>query len=420
MKGSLIRRLTTGVVAVALVAAMVPLAGVGTAGACEDEQRFKLPVTIKAYDVPGDGRYIDGIATNDTSVSVVPEKVRISFVESPSTYTEAWICGNPLAPGQWMSFHVDWPRGISAAWTPVVECDAYQTTRSTLRLTVNSVTSATPECDEERAWTVSVTNPNDFPVADIDVVGVEKEGATFVDTLEGCEPGSIGPHETAEITVKGYSEWANPVTTDVYVTALEQPTVTISADTLAPVYGSPVTFTLKMTHADGTPVTGGRHLKLLASAGPDAEGCDNWHIVRYEWTDNGTVVLKAWPGRPLYYKAAYWDGNDFSCAESDALKVVPRVAAAVPSVPAAVHVRKPFKVAGRLNAGDKSAGKPVKIIAERKRGSRWVKSVTVTTKANSTGNYAKNIKLSRTGTYRVRAYRAGVGYTKYRTVRARY
>ena len=417
MKGSLRRRLTAGFMAVALVAGMMPVVGVGTAGACEDQQQIKLPVVARGYDVLDDSRYLDGVITNDTTVSVAPEKVMVSFAENPRYVREEWVCSPPLAPGEWVSFHLDWPKSVPATWTPVVESLGSPTSQSALSLTVNSVSEATTDEAGIRTYTVSVTNPNAFPVADVDVVGIEKDAASsdFVDALDSCDvPGAIGPGETAEFTVRGSSPWPGVLAADLHVTAFEQPTVTLSADTLSPVYGSPVTFQLSLTHSDGTPVVGGRTLTLLASA--DGE---DWHDIRCVDTNTGSATVKAWPGRPLHYKAAYWSGDGLACAESDAVFVKPKVAAGAPGVPATVRAKHAFKVRGRLNAGDKSTGKQVKIIAQRKKGSTWVKGTTVTVSADSAGNYSKNVKLSSAGTYRVRAYRAGVGYTPYRAVKVR-
>jgi hypothetical protein len=84
-----------------------------------------------------------------------------------------------------------------------------------------------------------------------------------------------------------------------------------------------------------------------------------------------------------------------------------------------VRARKSFFVRGRMCAGATSGTKPVVLITERKKGSKWVKTASTTASTDSAGRYKKSVKLSSAGTYRIRAYRAGVGYTPYKSLKVR-
>jgi hypothetical protein len=99
--------------------------------------------------------------------------------------------------------------------------------------------------------------------------------------------------------------------------------------------------------------------------------------------------------------------------------VTPRVANGSPVAPAHVHARRPFAVRGRIGAGAGSSSRRVTIHAEKKVGRRWVRKVKLATTADANGAYRKSLKLTSRGTWRVRAYRSGVGYSKFRTVKVR-
>jgi hypothetical protein len=416
MKGSLRRRVLVALTTAALVVGLVPLAGAGIAGACEDEEMLSLSVEARAYDGLDGNRYLDGVVTNNTSVTVSPSKVKISFAENPGNTCDEWIGVGSLAPGAWATFHLDWPCSTPETWTPsaVEVLGTADDSDVRLPLTLTDVSAPTTDTDGLRSYTVTVTNPNAFPVGDVRVNGREDiAGGDFLDAVYQCCPPDIGAGQSVDFDVVGLSPAAAPLDDPtIQVTGLELPTVTLSADTLRPVYGSPVTFTIEARHHDGSLATGDRILKLYSS--PDG---DDWSY-RYFNTTTGRVVVTAWPDQPTYYMARhYGPNNGLADAYSDELLVTPRVADAAPLAPAKVTVRHAFKVKGRLSAGAKSAGKPIKISAERRSGSHWVKVGTYKPTTDLKGNYYKSLKLKRTGKYRIRAYRAGVGYTPYRSLR---
>jgi hypothetical protein len=429
MRGSWSRRIAAALIITVLVAGIVALLGIGSAGACEELQ-IQLPGTARGYDTSGGGAfnlacvsdpdtglYLDGIVTNNTSVTVVPTHVKIGWVQSTGHVVEEWMCTSPIAPGEWAAFHTDWPRGVPTTWTPVVTGYAWPSDADDkyFDLTVTHVSAATTDEAGARTYTVTVTNPNDFAVSSLCVNAIERETSStnFVDTLEGCAPDSIGAHESAQFDVTGCSPWAGALSTDIRVDAQEQPHMDLQASTTSPLYGSPVTFQLTLTRADGSPAAGDRTLKLFSSS--DGE---DWCDYNCYDTSTGSAVAVVTPNKPTYYKAVYWGGDDLGQAQSAVIFVSPQVAAGPPITPSVVHAGRAFKVRGRMCAGAKSAGKPVSVITELKRGSHWAKVGVATAKADSAGRFKKTVKVSATGTYRVRAHRRGVGYSKYATFRA--
>lgn len=426
MRGSWSRRIAAALVITVLIAGVVALLGIGSAGACEELQ-IQLPGTARGYDTSGggaftlacvsdDGLCLDGMVTNNTSVTVVPNYVKIGWVQSTGHVEEVWMCSGPIAPGQWASFHTDWPRGVPTTWTPLVTGYAWPSDADAkyFALTVTHVSEATTGDAGARTYAVTVTNPKDFAVSSLCVNAIERETSSthFVDTLQGCAPDSIGAHESAQFEVTGRSPWNGALSTDIRVDAQEQPHMDLQASTTSPLYGSPVTFQLALTKADGSPATGDRTLKLFSSSNGE-----DWDYDCYD-TSTGNAVAVVIPTRPTYYKAVYWGGDDLGQAESAVIHVSPQVAAGPPITPDVVHAGRAFKVRGRMCAGVKSTGKPVSVITERKRGSRWSRVGLATAKADSAGRFAKSVKVSAAGTYRVRAHRRGVGYSKYTTFRA--
>ena len=417
MKAERGRRIFAALMAMVLVVGTMSLTGIGTAGACEDLQ-IKLPAVARGYDAGDDGRYLDGVVTNDTTSTVVPSYVKISWAESTKHQVEEWICSGPVKPGEYATFHMEWPCGVPATWTPVVTGYASPSDADDkpLEVTIDGVGPASTDDAGVRTYSVTVTNNNEVPVSDFQVTGVERDAtsAAFVDALDSCPPDALDPGESATFDVTGNSPWDAELTTDIHVAALEQPNITLVADTTAPDYGSPVTFTLSLTHSDGTPALGDRTLKLFVSR--DGE---DWCDYKCVDTDTGTAIAFSTPDRPTYYKAVYWGGDDLGYAESDVIEVTPNVSKTTPQAPSSVRAHKPFFVRGRMCAGATSGTKPVVLITERKKGSKWVKTASTTANADSAGRYKKSVKVSSAGTYRIRAYRAGVGYTAYKSLRVR-
>jgi len=404
--------------ALVLSAVVLALAAPAFALACEGDA-ITLPVIARGYYYSNGGTYLhflDGVVTNDSSVTVKVGKVEIGWLESPGTTSTVWV-GDTLAPGEWTTFHTDWPGEANAAWTVGTTAGlAYKCGPSkAIALTLDGVGPVNTE-GGMRWYDAAITNASAVTVSGIDVIGREMNGGSFVDSLFSWDlPDSLAPGERAYVKVRGKATGATVTGVEMRFTAREKPTITLTPSTLAPVYGTPITFRIDLKRGDGTPATGGRTLKIYHSFDGDKWESDYFH----EETESGFVVTQITPDRPTYYRAVYWGGEDLGEAKSEWMLATPIVANGAPAVPAKVRVKRSFSVSGRIGAGAMSAGKPVTVFAEKKIGRRWVRKVKVTTIADASGAYKKALKLSSRGTWRVRAYRPGVGYSKYRTVKVR-
>jgi hypothetical protein len=242
-------------------------------------------------------------------------------------------------------------------------------------------------------------------------------GTDFVDTLFSWDiPDSLAPGADAYVRVRGKAPAIGTPVPEMRFTALEQPTITLTPNTLTPVYGTPITFRIDLKRSNGSPATGWRTLKIYHSY--DGENWE-WDGYFHQETDTGSVTTQLTPDRPTYYRAVYWGGDDLSEVQGPWMLATPRLAVGAPSTPGSVRAKKLFSVSGLIGAGVKSSGKPVTIYAEKKIGRRWVRKLKVTTAANANGAYKRTLKLTSRGTWRIRAYRSGVGYSKYRTVRVK-
>lgn len=420
MRTTRVRRLLGGVALAGVLLGAVLLAP-AAASACEDP-----PISLSAVAtdyVSVYGHFLDGVVTNDSTVTVRVDHVDVGWAEDASaTPEQVWMGCTLLAPGQWTTFHESWPCDVPATWTPTPAVGyAYTADPAStwpITLTLDSVTGPVLDGDM-RVYTATITNPVSYPVSGVELVGCERDtgSSAFVDTLfswDLCDL-VIGPHETRQVTVRGKNPVAGPLTAEMRFTALEKPTISLTADNLRPLYGTAINFAIRLTHADGTPVTGCRTLKIYWSS----NGTDFDDHVWFDSTD-GTAAGALVPDAPTYYKAVYWGGEDLGWCESPVLYATPKVAAYTPTAPASVRRARAFQVRGRLSAGAKSAGKPVYVIAEKRVGRRWVRRATFRTTASANGSYKASVKLGATGTWRVRAYRQGAGYSPYRALRVRY
>lgn len=426
------RRLCAVFTTLLLTAVMVPLTGVSTALACGN---IRLATEFVVYDGVDGKRYIDGVITNNTSSTVEPDYIEVTSTVEPGETYHAYFVGDPLEPGHSTTFHVLWPSDAPTGGTPGVVGLAVESSEpEALPLTVNSVSAATTEApDGRRAYEVTVTNPNAFPMSDIVAFGTERDGGALVDALDGdCD--EFDALEERTITLYGMAPSTASLTPSITVTGYERPTVTIAADSLSPLYGSKVTLTVELRRHDGSLVTGLHTLKLVGQEKRDLAGvsggrgftsgraaqCNDTWTYQYAQTTTGRAVFYAYPIAPTYYSGYYHKSAGLAGASSDDIYVVPRVAAAAPTVPSSVKVGKYFKVKGRMYSGVRCIGKPVQVIVQRRIGSNWVTTKKYTASRDIHGNYKKSIKLTRSGKYRIKAYRSGVGTSKAKLVRARW
>ena len=409
------RRWLAALLVATLVASMAP---VGTAAACEESQ-IQIAAVARGYDYSTELRFLDGIVTNDSSITVLADHVNVGWLEEAARAPEqVWLGCRLLAPGEWTTFHEQWPCGVPETLTPDPVGFAYDGTGKVgaLELTLGGVSGPTLD-GNMRVYTATVTNPNAFPVSSIEVIGVERDNATsaFVDTLWSWDiPDVLAPGETKAIEVRGKSPWVGSLTPTMRFEALERPVITLTPNTLTPSYGTPITFQINLTHADGTPVTGCRTVKIYYSY--DGENWDHY----YHWeTTTGAYTAQIVPDRPTYYKAVYWGDDDLGWTMSGVLFAQPRVVAGTPSAPTYARPYRSFTVSGRMCAGVYSAGKPVKVFVYKYRYGHWVKKASYTTSADAAGRFRKSMKLYSRGTYRVKTYRYGVGYSRSKYVRVR-
>lgn len=409
-------RLVAAATAVLLAASMAPMAAPASAVACEENQ-IAIAATARGYD-SAYGRFLDGVVTNDSSVTVVVDRVDIAWAEDADRVDQQWVGCELLAPGEWTTFHGCWPDEVPTTWTPNPHGVAYpagEDAVAPLALQLDGVTG--PVADESvRVYTATVTNTATFTVSSIDLIGRELDATSsaFVDSLFSWDlPDSIAPAASVQIPVRGKSPWDAALTAEMRFTALEQPVIALTPSTLQPLYGSPVTMQIDLTHEDGSAVLGERTVKIFRS-----NDGQEWHDFRCFETDSGNVSVSIKPERPAYYKAVFWGGDDLGCAESAVVHIEPRVAATTPSAPASVRVAKPFKVRGRM-CGATSGAKPVIVYAEKKVGGAWKRRATYSAKPNAAGAYTATLKLASGGTWRIRAYRSGAGYSPYRKLSVR-
>jgi len=424
-------------VVVGLAAALVVgLAGVATpAQAFEPLGRMKatcepaIALSVEAtaaYD-SAYGRYLDGIISNESTVNVNSPVVEVTWLEDAERVDKVWPRADGMLPGQWTAFHLCWPEDVPAEWTPIVSAAGYQTDRTALRLRVDAISEASggevseatyeePAEPDSRSYVATVTNDADFPVSSIELVGAEWDGETFVDaTFASCEPEVLAPGQSAQIEFFGKAPSDGSPVPDIFVEARERPSITLDADNLTPYYGTPITFTLKLSDGAGDPIVGWRTLKLFYSADKKC-----WKYVPRE-TQTGTAVVKFAPDKPLYFKALFWGDDQYGMTESAIVRAVPKVANAAPDAPSAVEEDHAFKVTGRMSAGAKSAGALVyvKMYRYSRTKGQWVYKGCAKATPDAAGRYVRSLNLPTTGSWKLRGYRSGVGYSRYEYVKVR-
>lgn len=415
VKASITPRTFKACLATALVAGAISFVWPAAVGICAGQQ-VQVSAVTRGYDALADsGRYVDGVVTNDTSVTVLVDRVSVGWAQSSQQHNDVPIGLTLLAPGQWAAFHADWPSGTPVTWTPAITSHAVQSDAAgPLELTVDGVSDALTDDDGIRYYDVSITNDTSFPVEGIQISGIERDTGSgqFVDAMDGGDaPDTLDPGESADFEVSGLAPWESDLQPYVRVTALEQPMLALDASgTTARSAGAPVTLHAELTHDDGSTVDGTRLVTLLASA-------DGTH-----WCDRGTCRLNdgeadivVYPGRSLRYEVEFAGDGELGSAESEIVSVAPRKVTS-PSAPKRVRARRAFKVHGCMGSGAQSGANSVTVVVERHAGRKWVKARTAKVSTGSSGSYSTSLKLSSAGSYRIRAYRAGVGYTPYRSI----
>ncbi len=424
-------RVAVAGLAACLVVALAGLASPAYGGSVQDVCDKGVALSVEAtaaYDY-GDARYLDGIISNESTVNVNCPVVEVTWLEDPQRDPEkAWPRADGMTPGDWTTFHLSWPESVPTTWTAVVTACGYQTDRTALRLRVDAVSKLGGDANtisaltvdptpELRSYVATVTNTAAFPVSSIELIGVERNGANFVDAVWSWDaPAVLQPGQSAQIEFHAKAPTSGAPVPDVFVEARKRPVIRLRANTLTPYYGTPIAFTLKLTDPAGALITGGRTLKLFYSADKD-----HWKYVPKE-TETGVAVVKFAPDKPMYFKALYWGDGEWGMSESAVVRAVPKVVAAAPSAPSVVDSDKRFKVRGRMSAGAKSAGRPVYLRLHRYSPSqgKWVYKGSVKATPDSAGRFTRSVVLSTGGRWKMRAYRRGVGNSKFEYLKARW
>lgn len=393
------------------------------------------------YETPTGGA-MDGIAYNASGVTLTGTQVKIGWAEDAARFDAASVAIADLAPGQWTTFHMEWPADVPLYWTPQPAAVGYEgaTARVDLEVTFPAGPSFAidPSVPPARTWSVTIKNPNTFPVKNLQACGVEWDGTALFDALTfGALPTELAAGASVQVPFYGPFDFggvpapqgrctadkvevAPPPPPPVDPPAPPKPEgpaaaiVELHADTLFPRPGAPVNFILEMKHPDGTPALNHGYIKLYYST--DGE---DWSY-KYFPTKTGVVSVSLVPSGPTYFKAKFWGDCTLGEGESEILYVVPTAAGPdAPKTPGSVKARRRFGVSGMLASAAKGAGNVVKIQCYRKQGRRWVLKATFTTNANAKGQYSAQIALKQRGTWRIRAYRPGAGNTKFRSLRVK-
>jgi hypothetical protein len=384
-----------------------------TTAACSTEVPLTLGASV-TYDSPY-GRFIDGMIYNATPQTVVCPWVRVTWPGGRQDI--AWPETGRLSNGDWTTFHFAWPSSVPLTAVPVLEAFSEPGTDGRIELTVGTPTGPVRDLDTgKRTWEVVVTNGSAVPVSGIELFGTEFLYGSFHDALfEACGPDALAPGESATFTLYGKNPTPGAVNV-AYLAAFgyEQPVVTLVASSTTPVSGQPVWFRIALSRGDGSPITGGRTLKLYSST----DGAD-WYKHQYVYTDTGYAYVSLVPGGPTYFRGTFWGDGEFGSAHSAPVYVVPVGAPPAPTTPATVKTRKYFTIAGTMRAETPAASRSVTVRCYRKIGRRWVFRARYVTSADQYGEYAKRVVLKQRGYWRIRAYRPGIGYSAYRYMRVK-
>jgi hypothetical protein len=397
--------------------ASIILASPAFAGTLSTACSTAVPLTLGAsttYD-SAYGRFIDGMIYNATTQTVVCPWVRVTW--SPGHEDIAWPETGRLSTGDWTTFHFAWPGDVPVTAVPVLEAFSEPGTDGRVELTVGTPTG--PVRDPEtgkRTWEVSVTNGSAVTVSGIELFGAEFLYGSFHDALfESSGPESLAPGASATYSLYGKNPTPGAVNI-AYLAAFgyEQPVITLAVSSTAPASGDPVWFRMELRDSGGALITGGRTLKLYSSV----DGSD-WYKDQYVSTDTGVAYLALVPGGPTFYRATFWGDGRYGSAHSAPVHVVPVGGPPAPVTPDLAKSRKYFWVSGSMRAETPAASQLVTVRCYRKIGRRWALKARFTATADQYGEYAKRVTLRQRGTYRIRAYRPGIGYSAYRYMRVK-
>jgi len=407
-----------GTVAVPPGASAATQAPAAVAAACASDVALQVYETVVYDSVIG--ILIDGIILNDSGTTIDCVRVKAAW---PSGQTaEGWPAGE-LEPGEWTAFHIEWPDGLpTSAGLPVVTASGSPGTFTHYDLDYTPPVLVSEPGAGYRTWVTTVTNPeaNGVPVSSIEIAGYEQDDeSALVDCVMAwlpCEDG-LAPGESAEVEfhAKNMSATSTVSVTALRITGKEQPVVTLSYDTLTPAIGQAIQLRVDLKTFDGVPITGSRTLKVYYST----DGGKNWSH-KYCTTETGFAVIPLAIDKPTLLKAWFWGDSEYGAAGGGIVAATPRNATMLLAAPSAVRVNRQFKVRGVLKRGGTTGnGRTVTVQAYKRVGSRWALKTSYRAYPTASGSYVRSMSLRSRGQWKLRAYRAGVGYTPYRYVRVK-
>lgn len=187
----------------------------------------------------------------------------------------------------------------------------------------------------------------------------------------------------------------------VAIQTWEPTTLSLAPSTFTPSYGGSAMLKATLKTLSGAPVAG-RTVALEYLSGT------KWVSVTSKATNSsGTVSVKV---SSLKTARRYRARTGFSAiygASGSQIRVAPRVVLPKPSAPSSVRHGSNFSVSGYLKPRHKSGSKPVKLYFYRSEAGLWVQKLLVSTSVknySSYSKYAKTVKLSAKGAWKVRAY----------------
>lgn len=457
MDPGVVRRLARAFVSVLIISAFIPIGSASavssTAGMGHDGVVSVVSQTV--YTDAEGKRWIDGVVVNDSElvlqgvrfpVTVTPPVTPLTYEEpmdGPWTF-ELEADGYLMKPGERTSFHALVPYevpmgsevvvGTGGGWatdeqpfdlevlsvTPVVEepeapvePDVPVEEPGPAVERVGSLTYEEPQPEwAARAYTVVVKNNSAVPVGDIAVFGTETQGAdaetaVLLDSLTACvddEP--LSPGATATVEVRGLArsdeDTTTSIFTEVFAEALEQTFISVKFSSVAPTYGESVSFTMRLTHADGTPVLGSRTLKLYWDDG-EGEGYQKFS------TSTGVVTGVVRPLEKVFYTPVFWGDHRYATAIGEQVVVQPRTVVTTPRIePTAVDAGSAFSAGGFIKPDHAAGSREIKVLCYRYENGEWVKrkivTATVSAYAGPTAKYGARVSLPYRGKWRLRAY----------------
>jgi tripartite motif-containing protein 71 len=183
-------------------------------------------------------------------------------------------------------------------------------------------------------------------------------------------------------------------------------TVTMAATSASVRYGGSVSLVFGATGVSGSlePST-----PLTVQSSYDGR---NWSDVRVITSADGTYTTTVAPVRASYYRAVFRGDATHRASASTARRTVPGVLVGTPGVPGSVRLRTAFTISGTIRPKHATGGHSVKIVLQRKEGSRWKTRATVVARDAAVGSvtsysrYSVSAKVTLKGSWRAQAVHA--------------